>query len=270
MLRIGTVNNEILKAEANRVKAQLVSANPELVVEVEVIDQDYNILDTKLLDKNFDLVICDVQNDSFSENDGIRHLKFWERLDNHVVLISNNNTPLTEMNGCVAYVDEVLLLQLEDINNKIQYKKVKSTSDALKLLKEHCVDGIVVDKADLILLENDDEISEVFDYEQILPLCGKGSFSIKIRNNDEKLAELLNIFTNEIANNCILCEHRFMTIMEADNEKLGANCYYADGEYHLSVVYCDDNHQEIYRIMGSDLNPIRLAERLVFKMQNLI
>jgi len=94
----------------------------------------------------------------------------------------------------------------------------------LRKVKDGVVDCAVLALAGLCRLAREDQVSAVFDPDQMLPAPGQGALGIEIRNNDRPMRELLETIRCETSERCVLAERAFLT-------RLGGGCQVPVGAF---------------------------------------
>ena len=132
-------------------------------------------IEKELLDKDIDIAVHALKDMPALETKGLRTDTFLERNDPREILISIDNKKIKELKsnaiiGTSSYRRE---FQIKNFRKDINCKLIRGNIDTrIKKLKEGLYDGIILSYAGIKCLKLDNEISEVFSTEEIIPSAG--------------------------------------------------------------------------------------------------
>ena len=151
-------------------------------------------IEIELQDKNIDLAVHALKDLPAIETEGLITDAFLERNDPREVLISNNKKKLEELNmraivGTSSYRRE---FQIKRIRPDLNCKIIRGNVDTrLKKLKEGMYDAIILSYAGIKYLQLENQVSEIFKVNEIIPSVGQGIIAIQCREDDQEMITLL-------------------------------------------------------------------------------
>jgi hydroxymethylbilane synthase len=155
------------------------------------------------------------------ETDGLITDTFLERNDPREILITNNKKKLKELNlkstiGTSSYRRE---FQIKKIRPDIKCKLIRGNVDTrIKKLKEGIYDAIILSYAGIKYLNYENEISEIFSAEEIIPSVGQGIIALQCRDEDKDIASILKKINHLETYKRAHAERNILKILEGDCE----------------------------------------------------
>ena len=155
------------------------------------------------------------------ETDGLITDTFLERNDPREILITNNKKKLKELNlksiiGTSSYRRE---FQIKKIRPDIKCKLIRGNVDTrIKKLKEGIYDAIILSYAGIKYLNYENEISEIFSAEEIIPSVGQGIIALQSRDEDKDTASILKKINHLETYKRAHAERNILKILEGDCE----------------------------------------------------
>ena len=155
------------------------------------------------------------------ETDGLITDTFLERNDPREILITNNKKKLKELNlkstiGTSSYRRE---FQIKKIRPDIKCKLIRGNVDTrIKKLKEGIYDAIILSYAGIKYLNYENEISEIFSAEEIIPSVGQGIIALQCRDEDKDTASILKKINHLETYKRAHAERNILKILEGDCE----------------------------------------------------
>ena len=178
-------------------------------------------IEKKLQDKKIDIAVHALKDLPAIETDGLITETFLERNDPNEVLISKDKKKLKELDvksivGTSSYRREFQIKKLRpDINCKI----IRGNIDTrIKKLKEGMYDAIILACAGMKLLHLENEISETFSTEEIIPSAGQGIIALQCRKNDKETISILKKINHDETYKRGYAERDILKILEGDCE----------------------------------------------------
>ena len=178
-------------------------------------------IEKKLQDKKIDIAVHALKDLPAIETDGLITETFLERNDPNEVLISKDKKKLKELDvksivGTSSYRREFQIKKLRpDINCKI----IRGNIDTrIKKLKEGMYDAIILACAGMKLLRLENEISETFSTEEIIPSAGQGIIALQCRKNDKETISILKKINHDETYKRGYAERDILKILEGDCE----------------------------------------------------
>ena len=180
-----------------------------------------NNIEKELQKKNIDIAVHALKDLPAIETDGLITETFLERNDPNEVLISKDKKKLKELDvksvvGTSSYRREFQIKKLRpDINCKI----IRGNIDTrIKKLKEGMYDAIILACAGMKLLHLENEISETFSTEEIIPSAGQGIIALQCRKNDKETISILKKINHDETYKRGYAERDILKILEGDCE----------------------------------------------------
>ena len=178
-------------------------------------------IEKELKDNNIDIAVHALKDMPAIETDGLITDTFLERNDPREILITNNKKKLKELNlksiiGTSSYRRE---FQIKKIRPDIKCKLIRGNVDTrIKKLKEGIYDAIILSYAGIKYLNYENEISEIFSAEEIIPSVGQGIIALQSRNEDKDIASILKKINHLETYKRAHAERNILKILEGDCE----------------------------------------------------
>ena len=178
-------------------------------------------IEKELQNKNIDIAIHALKDLPAIETDGLLTDNFLERNNPKEILISRNKKKLKEldMNSIVGTSSYRREFQIKKIRPDIQCKLIRGNVDTrLRKLKEGLYDAIILSYAGIKYLELEDEITETFSTEEIIPSAGQGIIALQCREDDLKTISLLKKINHDETYKRAHAERNILKVLEGDCE----------------------------------------------------
>ena len=178
-------------------------------------------IEKELKDNNIDIAVHALKDMPAIETDGLITDTFLERNDPREILITNNKIKLKELNlksiiGTSSYRRE---FQIKKIRPDIKCKLIRGNVDTrIKKLKEGIYDAIILSYAGIKYLNYENEISEIFSAEEIIPSVGQGIIALQCRDEDKDTASILKKINHLETYKRAHAERNILKILEGDCE----------------------------------------------------
>jgi hydroxymethylbilane synthase len=178
-------------------------------------------IEKELKDNNIDIAVHALKDMPAIETDGLITDTFLERNDPREILITNNKKKLKELNlksviGTSSYRRE---FQIKKIRPDIKCKLIRGNVDTrIKKLKEGIYDAIILSYAGIKYLNYENEISEIFSAEEIIPSVGQGIIALQSRDEDKDTASILKKINHLETYKRAHAERNILKILEGDCE----------------------------------------------------
>ncbi len=178
-------------------------------------------IEKKLHDKSIDIAVHALKDLPVIETEGLITDFFLERNDPREILISKNKKKLNELDvksiiGTSSYRRE---FQIKRIRSDINCKLIRGNVDTrIKKLKEGFYDAIILSYAGLKYLQLENEISEIFTAEEIIPSAGQGVIALQCRKDDQNIISLLKKINHDETYKRAYAERDILKVLEGDCE----------------------------------------------------
>jgi len=178
-------------------------------------------IEKELQDKKIDIAVHALKDMPAIETEGLRTDTFLERNDPREILITQNKKKLNELKdnaviGTSSYRRE---FQIKKIRSDLNCKLIRGNVDTrIKKLKEGLYDGIILSYAGIKSLMIENEISEIFSTQKIIPSAGQGIISLQCRQEDGDIISVLEKINHKETNYRAHAERNILKILEGDCE----------------------------------------------------
>ncbi len=190
-------------------------------------------IEKELQDKSIDIAVHALKDLPAIETDGLITDAFLERNDPKEILISKDKKKLKELDvksivGTSSFRRE---FQIKKIRPDINCKLIRGNVDTrIKKLKDGLYDAIILSYAGLKYLQLENEITEIFKIEEIIPSVGQGIIALQCKEDDQEIISLLKKVNHEETYKRAHSERNILKVLEGDCETaIGAHSI-IDGE----------------------------------------
>ena len=178
-------------------------------------------IEKELQINNIDIAVHALKDMPAIETKGLRTDTFLERNDPREILITKDKTKLKELKsksiiGTSSYRRE---FQIKKIRPDFNCKLISGNVDTrIKKLKEGLYDAIILSYAGIKYLKLENEISEIFTTEEIIPSAGQGIIALQCRDNDDEIISILNKINHDETYKRAHTERNILKVLEGDCE----------------------------------------------------
>ena len=178
-------------------------------------------IERELEDKNIDIAIHALKDLPAIETEGLLTDTFLERNNPKEILISRNKKKLKELDtksivGTSSYRRE---FQIKKIRPDVRCKLIRGNVDTrIRKLKDGLYDAIILSYAGVKYLELENEISETFSTEEIIPSAGQGIIALQCREDDLEIISLLKKINHNETYKRAHAERNILKVLEGDCE----------------------------------------------------
>ncbi len=178
-------------------------------------------IEKELQDKNIDVAVHALKDMPALETKGLKTDSFLERNDPREILITVNKKKLSELkkNSIIGTSSFRREYQIKKIRSDLECKLIRGNVDTrIKKLKDGIYDAIILSYAGIKFLNFDDEISEIFSPEQVIPSAGQGIIALQCREGDEEIISVLKKINHNETYMRAHVERNILKILEGDCE----------------------------------------------------
>ena len=178
-------------------------------------------IEKELQDKNIDVAVHALKDMPAIETKGLKTNSFLERNDPREILITMNKKKLNELkkNSIIGTSSFRREYQIKKIRSDLKCKLIRGNVDTrIKKLKEGIYDAIILSYAGIKFLNFDDEISEIFSPEQLIPSAGQGIIALQCREGDEEIISVLKKINHNETFMRAHVERNILKVLEGDCE----------------------------------------------------
>ena len=178
-------------------------------------------IEKELQDKNIDVAVHALKDMPALETKGLKTDSFLKRNDPREILITMNKKKLNELkkNSIIGTSSFRREYQIKKIRSDLEYKMIRGNVDTrIKKLKEGIYDAIILSYAGIKFLNFDDEISEIFSPEKVIPSAGQGIIALQCREGDKEIISVLKKINHNETFMRAHVERNILKVLEGDCE----------------------------------------------------
>ena len=178
-------------------------------------------IEKELQDKNIDVAVHALKDMPALETKGLKTDSFLERNDPREILITMNKKKLSELkkNSIIGTSSFRREYQIKKIRSDLECKLIRGNVDTrIKKLKDGIYDAIILSYAGIKFLNFENEISEIFSPEQIIPSAGQGIIALQCREGDEEIISVLKKINHNETFMRAHVERNILKVLEGDCE----------------------------------------------------
>ena len=212
--------------------------------------------------KNIDIAVHALKDMPANETEGLRTDSFLKRNDPREILITKNKKKLKDLDqksivGTSSYRRE---FQIKKIRQDLNCKLIRGNVDTrIRKLNEGMYDAIILSYAGIKFLKFENEISEIFSAEEIIPSAGQGVIALQCREDDDEIISILNKINHEKTHKRAHLERNILKVLDGDCETaIGAHSV-IDGDKIIveAELFSLDGKQRFYEKKVGNLNEFK-------------
>ena len=176
-------------------------------------------IELQLIEKKIDIAVHALKDMPSFETKGLYTGCFLKRNYSNEILISKNNIKFDKLKpkSIVGTSSLRREYQLKRKRNDLIFKLIRGNVDTrIKKLKEGTYDAIILSKAGVDCLKLNDQISEEFLDNDIIPSAGQGIIAIQCRQEDSEMIDLLKKINDEKTKMSALAEKEVLKTLDGD------------------------------------------------------
>ena len=215
-------------------------------------------IENELQDKKIDIAVHALKDMPAIETDGLRTNTFLERNDPREILITKDKKKLKDLKaqaiiGTSSYRRE---FQIKKIRSDLNCKLIRGNVDTrIKKLNDGLYDAIILSYAGIKSLSIEDEITEIFSTQEIIPSAGQGIISLQCRNDDKDIISILDSINDQKTYLRAHAERNVLKVLEGDCETaVGAHSIIEGDKIVLEAeLFSLDGKQRFYEKKSSKI-----------------
>ena len=178
-------------------------------------------IEKELQNRKIDIAVHALKDLPAIETKGLMTNFFLERNDPREILISKNKKKLKELEldsiiGTSSYRRE---FQIKKIRPDLNCKLIRGNIDTrIKKFKEGKYDAIILSYAGIKYLQLENQISEIFTTEELIPSAGQGIIALQCREDDQKTISILKKVNHTETFKRANAERNILKVLEGDCE----------------------------------------------------
>ncbi len=212
--------------------------------------------------KNIDIAVHALKDMPANETKGLTTDSFLERNDPREILITKNKKKLKDLDqksivGTSSYRRE---FQIKKIRQDLNCKLIRGNVDTrIRKLNEGTYDAIILSYAGIKFLKFENEISEIFSVEEIIPSAGQGVIALQCRENDDKTISILNKINHKETYKRAHLERNILKVLDGDCETaIGAHSVVDRDKIIVEAeLFSLDGKQRFYEKKVGNLNEFK-------------
>ena len=221
-----------------------------------------NNIEKELLNNNIDIAVHALKDMPAIETKGLKTDTFLERNDPREILVTTNKKKLKELNlksiiGTSSYRRE---FQIKKIRPDINCKLIRGNVDTrIRKLKEGIYDAIILSYAGIKYLNFENEISEIFSADEIIPSVGQGIIALQCRVEDDEIISILKRINHDETHKRAHAERNILKVLEGNCETaIGAHSTIDGDKITLEAeLFSLDGSLRFYEKKTSSLNEFK-------------
>ena len=176
-------------------------------------------IEKKLKEKKIDIAVHALKDLPAIETEGLITDIFLERNDPREILITSNKKKLKDLKpnaiiGTSSYRRE---FQIKNIRDDIRCKLIRGNVDTrIKRLNDGFYDAIILAYSGIKHLNFENEISEIFSADKIIPSAGQGIIALQCREEDDEIISILKKINHDKTYKRAHAERNILKILEGD------------------------------------------------------
>ncbi len=271
-ITIGTRGSQLALIQTHHIADLLLAAYPDLEVSVKIIstrgDQDPHTalphvggkglftaeLEAALLNGSIDMAVHSAKDLPTSMPQGLKLAAVSQRQDVRDALISREGRSLLKLPpGALIGTSSVRrMAQLLRCRKDLRFCALRGNVDTRlrKVLSDQQCDATILAVAGLTRLNLTDRITEILDFDVMLPAAGQGALAVQARSDDEDTCRLLQTLHHEPTCFQVKCERHIIQLLEggcqapigvvarSENERLLCQAIVVspDGQHHVTAT----------------------------------
>jgi hydroxymethylbilane synthase len=212
--------------------------------------------------KNIDIAVHALKDMPANETKGLITDSFLKRNDPREILITKNNKKLKDLDeksivGTSSFRRE---FQIKKIRKDLNCKLIRGNVDTrIRKLNEGIYDAIILSYAGIKFLKFENEISEIFSVEEIIPSAGQGIIAMQCRENDNEIISILNKINHQETNKRAHLERNILKVLDGDCETAIGIHSVVDGDKIIveAELFSLDGKQRFYEKKVGNLNEFK-------------
>ena len=180
-----------------------------------------NNIEKQLKDKKIDIAVHALKDLPCVKTEGLMMDTFLKRNDPREILISREKKKIKDLklNAIIGTSSFRREFQIKNIRTDLKCKLIRGNVDTrIKKLNDQLYDAIILSYAGINSLKMNDQISEIFSVEDIIPSAGQGIISLQCREDDDKIISLLKKINHNETYQRATAERNFLKVLEGDCE----------------------------------------------------
>ena len=215
-------------------------------------------IEKELKDKKIDIAVHALKDMPAIETDGLRTDSFLKRNDPREILITKDKKKLKDLKidsviGTSSYRRE---FQIKKIRSDLNCKLIRGNVDTrIKKLNDGLYDAIMLSYAGVKSLTLNNNVTQVFSIEEVIPSAGQGIIALQCRHDDEKIISYLDKINDKETFFRAHAERNVLKVLEGDCETaVGAHATIDEDKIFLKAeLFSLDGKQRFFEKKSSKI-----------------
>ena len=215
-------------------------------------------IEKELKDKKIDIAVHALKDMPAIETDGLRTDSFLKRNDPREILITKDKKKLKDLKidsviGTSSYRRE---FQIKKIRSDLNCKLIRGNVDTrIKKLNDGLYDAIMLSYAGVKSLTLNNNVTQVFSIEEVIPSAGQGIIALQCRHDDEKIISYLDKINDKETFFRAHAERNVVKVLEGDCETaVGAHATIDEDKIFLKAeLFSLDGKQRFFEKRSSKI-----------------
>ena len=215
-------------------------------------------IEKELLDKKIDIAVHALKDMPALETKDLLTNCFLKRNDAREVLISSEGKTIENIkqNAIIGTSSFRREFQINNLRKDLKSKLIRGNVDTrIKKLKNKEYDAIILSLAGLNFLKLENQASQIFSTDEIIPSAGQGIIALQCRNDDDHIKSLLGKINDKETAIRAIAERNVLKVLEGDCETaVGVHSKLNNGQIILKAeLFSLNGLQKFYEIGSSDI-----------------
>ena len=236
-------------------------------------------IEKELQDKKIDIAVHALKDLPAKETEGLITDTFLKRNDPREILITANNKKIKDLkpNAVIGTSSFRREFQINNIRKDLNCKLIRGNVDTrIKKLNDGLYDAIILSYAGIISLKMDNQISEIFSVNDVIPSAGQGIISLQCRDDDKRIKSILKQLNDYETYQRAKAERKVLKVLEGDCETaVGVHAVIKDNKIILEAeLFSLDGTQRFYEKKSTEIEKAEelgkeIGEMLKTKSNNI-
>ena len=228
-------------------------------------------IEKQLKDKKIDIAVHALKDLPCVKTNGLIIDTFLERNDPREILISKDKKKIKELksNAIIGTSSFRREFQIKNIRSDLNCKIIRGNIDTrIRKLNDKLYDAIILSYAGIKSLKMNDQISEIFSVEEIIPSAGQGIISLQCREDDNDVISVLKKINHKATYQRASAERNVLKVLEGDCETaVGAHAViHGDKIFLEAELFSLDGKQRFYEKRSSKIENAKKLGKEVGEM----
>jgi len=215
-------------------------------------------IEKELQDKKIDIAVHALKDLPAKETKGLITDTFLKRNDPREILITANNKKIKDLkpNAVIGTSSFRREFQIKNIRKDLNCKLIRGNVDTrIEKLNDGLYDAIILAYSGIISLKLNNQVSEIFSVNDVIPSAGQGIISLQCRDDDKRTKSILKQLNHYETYQRAKAERKVLKVLEGDCETaVGVHAVIQDSKIILEAeLFSLDGTQRFYEKKSSEI-----------------